>query len=187
MMNNFLTNSFYKSKYNKRNQSHNKNNSNNRNNRNNKRITQNKYTRNEKYIYLKSLTKTSIENKLKFLNNNFKVTNKHENLLLTEKGYYEFNAHKLYKVNKTHKNIVENSYFYMFEKNIEKQQKFQIPFIHKPCLIKYKEFEINPQSFLVIEFLNAEIIDFYIKTTLDLKINDFILLDEISSIEKMLI
>ena len=51
MMNNSLTNSFYKSKYNKRNQSHNKNNSNNRNNRNNKRITQNKYTRNEN-IYI---------------------------------------------------------------------------------------------------------------------------------------
>ena len=63
----------------------------------------------------------------------------------------------------------------------------QIPIIHKLIVKKIIKFKITEDCYLAFEIVNEKIHDFYVTSTINLNITDFILNKELSYIKDLII
>lgn len=128
------------------------------------------------------------KNILNTLKSNYPFKTIIEHILFSSDGYHKYNNDILYKYSLDHEFLYETEDFCEFIEHEKKQYKIiQIPTNHKLVVKKIVKFKINKDCSLAFEIIDDKIHDFYITSTINLNITDFILNKELSYIKDLII
>ena len=128
------------------------------------------------------------ENILETLKSKYPFNTIIENIIFSPEGYHKYNNDELYKYSLDHEFLYETDNFCECIEYEKKQHKvMQIPIIHKLIVKKIIKFKITEDCYLAFEIVNEKIHDFYVTSTINLNITDFILNKELSYIKDLII
>jgi hypothetical protein len=140
-------------------------------------------------IFIKHIQQISFKkNILDNLKSNYAFKTIIEHIILSSDGYHKYINNELYKYSLEHEFLYETDYFCEFMEYQKKQYKvMQIPTHHKLIIKKTIIFKISKECSLAFEIIDNKIHDFYITSTINLHITDFILNKELSYIKDLII
>ena len=134
-------------------------------------------------LYFKNINLNTINHgKILKKNEYNKVT---ENCILTNNGIFIYLNDHLFHIKQHFDIISENENYCLVKTNTNKNKSFQIPIENKKISINKYKIKIE-NNFLVFEFIDNKLHDFYLLTN-STNLENYFLNNEISYIEKMFI